>query len=197
MRAIRTTPPGFDPVSLADMKAHLRVAFDDDDAYITALSASAVALADVDEGRGFALAQQDWAFYFDAFPAAFRLPVWPAISVQAIEYLDEAGDWQAVNAANYRLAPGSYPSRVSLSAAGSWPASPGLTDGVRVTLRCGHASAGGSDPGANIPADMRHALKLIVGHWYRNREEATDRAMSEIPLGASAVLNKYAASRIA
>lgn len=39
-----------------------------------------------------------------------------------------------------------------------------------------------------VPDDVQAAIKLLVGHWYANREETTEGALSEIPMAAKALL---------
>jgi len=196
MRAIRSSAPAFDVLSLAEVKAHLRVDFDDEDSDIAATIAAATAMIDAADGVGFALAQQEWTYYGDAFPRAFVFTISPVISVAAVEALQENGTWAAVDSADYRLSPAGYPARVTLAKGAAWPASLGIPDCVRVRLVCGHQTAGGATPGSNIPQDLRQALKLIIGHWHKNREAAADRQMLEIPFGAQAVLDKYARARM-
>lgn len=39
-----------------------------------------------------------------------------------------------------------------------------------------------------VPDDIQAAIKLLVGHWYANREETTEGALSEIPMAAKHLL---------
>lgn len=195
MRAIRSSAPAFDVLSLAEVKAQLRVDFADEDDQIESMIGAAAALIDATDGVGFALAQQEWTYYFPAFVRVFLFPISPVISVAAIEAMQEDGTWIAVDSQVYRLLPAGYPASVALAKGAAWPASLGIPDCVRVRLVCGH-EAGGDDPAANIPKDIKQALKLIIGHWHKNREAAADRQMLEIPFGAQAVIDKYARARM-
>lgn len=40
-----------------------------------------------------------------------------------------------------------------------------------------------------IKETQRHAVRLLVGHWYANREAATPVALSEAPLAVQFLLN--------
>jgi hypothetical protein len=62
-----TTPPAIEPVSLSDMKLHLRVSFTNDDSLISALISTARDRAEQFTGRCFVPSQ--WTFALDKFPA--------------------------------------------------------------------------------------------------------------------------------
>lgn len=61
------TPPTAEPIDLATAKAHLRVDFSDDDAYITALITAAREYSETFMGRS--LMTQTWQLNQDSFPA--------------------------------------------------------------------------------------------------------------------------------
>ena len=45
---------------------------------------------------------------------------------------------------------------------------------------------------ANIPEEIRHALKLLVGHWHENRENVvTGHVVTQIPMTVEALLWPY------
>lgn len=49
-----------------------------------------------------------------------------------------------------------------------------------------------TDPdGLVIADDILLALMLLVGHWYENREEATDAAKASIPFGFTSLIEPY------
>lgn len=89
MTPIRVTPPAGPVVPLPDLKAHLRVVGDHDDAHIVALEAAAVAHLDGWRGAlGRCLLEQAWQV---SYPGAgvWRLP-FP--DVTAVTAVDAAGD---------------------------------------------------------------------------------------------------------
>lgn len=200
MRAIRTSPPAFEAVTLAEIKAHCSVDFADDDALLEGLLAGAIAYVDGTEGIGFHLARQEWQVYFSSyvygFGYALRLPLRPVISVDKIEYLDAANAWQEIALSNFEIAIAGYPAMIGRAAAGVLPAIPAGIDRVRVTLTTGHAAATSGPANDKIPADIRAGVKMLAAHWYRNREVSSDRAQFEVPLGCTAIFNKYAANLV-
>ena len=76
MSSILLTPPAVEPLSLAEAKAWLRVAHDDDDALIAALVASGRAHIEKETRR--ALIAQTWRIVRDAWPASGRIEAYPA-----------------------------------------------------------------------------------------------------------------------
>lgn len=177
----RTTAPTLDVVTLADMKAHLRRTDTSEDALIGQLIDAAVAHLDGPTGLlGWCLGAQTWVKVFDGFPAGpIRLPTGPLIEVTGIEYADGGAPYQTLAASAYDIDDVSNPGWIV--PVDSWPAAEG-TNAVRITFVAGHATA------ADINAAVPVAIKMIVGHWYRNREAVGD-AMSEIPLSASAIID--------
>lgn len=72
---IRVTPPSEDVVSLPDMKAHLRVDHDDEDAMIQSLTDAAVSWLDGWDGvLGRCIMRQTWQIDAADLVAGFRLP---------------------------------------------------------------------------------------------------------------------------
>ena len=48
-----------------------------------------------------------------------------------------------------------------------------------------------TDADGNVPAQISQAVRLLVGHWYRNREAETTVNMYKLPLGYESLLKKY------
>src|SRR5665213_2065079 len=84
MALLLTTPPTAEPLALADVKAHLRLAITDDDTYITALITSA--RRSVESRYALALMPQTWAQFADHWPkdGVFHIPLWPVQSVLSL-----------------------------------------------------------------------------------------------------------------
>ena len=75
MALLLTTPPNAEPIVLADVKAHLRLAITDDDAYITSLITAARRA--IESRYGLCLMPQSWALFTDHWPkgGTFEIPL--------------------------------------------------------------------------------------------------------------------------
>lgn len=45
--------------------------------------------------------------------------------------------------------------------------------------------------GGTVPSDLIHAIMLIAGHWYNQREAVGSQQMSEVPYTLQALLKPY------
>lgn len=167
-------PPSQRIVTLAEMKAHLRVDHDEDDELIDAYMLAAEQRLDGPTGiTGRAFRSQRLRATYHGFGQSICLPFPPLISVESLTYLDSNGDEQTfAEADQWRVigigAPGGG-SIVPLYGV-SWPSVQSTTDPdlVRVTFTAGYYSAvsPGDDP---LPATIKAAVKLMVSDWYEFR----------------------------
>lgn len=150
------------PVSVAEVKSGpLIVEHADRDAYIETLIRAAVARLDGPFGElGACLYEQSWRDDFDAFDTVLELSTSPAMSVTSVVYLDEAGDAQTVDAANYTLDP-RHDGRFVVRFKDDWspPTDTYEARAVRITYKAGH-------PAASIPNDIKTAIGLMVQALY-------------------------------
>lgn len=45
--------------------------------------------------------------------------------------------------------------------------------------------------GNMLPPDLEHAIRLLVGHWYNQREAVSSASMNEVPLGMYSLLAPF------
>lgn len=185
---IRTITPTEFPITLAQAKAHLRVTHDEDDDFIDGLIEAAVATIEGPSGAGIALLTQTWRQSF-ARPCAregVTLPLGPIQEITAVAYIDEDGDLQTMTSPDWSFEPDIAPGRLYPAYGQSWPAMRLQPGALRVTFTAGY----GGDA-ADVPADLRHALLLLVGHLYEHREATTEAKLADIPFGVESVLARY------
>lgn len=161
---ILITAPTAKPVSVAEAKAHLRVDVSDEDTYIGTLIDAASAHLDGWTGQlGQAICEQTWRDQWDDFSSVMRLNLYPVQSVSSVKYIDTNGDEQTIDAANYYLMKLDGTWFVVFKFNYTFPAL-SVMDRPAVTIEY----VAGYD---TVPAAICHAIKLIVGAWYENREE--------------------------
>lgn len=189
LKPVRTVAPAVMPVSLAEAKAHCRVDTADDDALLTGLIGAAVSHLDGYGGiLGRAIMAQTWAQDFDGFGTdGLRLPVGDLISVTSIAYHDTANQMQTLANSVYTAFSDERGPFVTLRPDQAWPLTYGRVDAVRVTWVAGFGAAAD-----DVPAAIRHAILMIVGHWYENRETSIVGApVAPLPLAVDALIAPY------
>lgn len=177
------TPPVTEPVSLAEAKTHCRVDHADEDALLSSLIQAARGLVEETTGRALITRTLEWRI--DRWATLLYLPYPPAISIVQISYTDAAGVTATLPPAAYSLRAGVIPAYVRLDTA-QRPAVNLARDGA-IAIRY----LAGYGPPENVPLALRHAILLLVGHWYVNREAVSNTSQSELPLAVSALLAPY------
>jgi uncharacterized phiE125 gp8 family phage protein len=171
-------------VSLAEVKKHVHSEdFTDDDAYLEALVATATAHIDGASGwLGRAIGESEWQLLLNCFPCGgIRIPLPPLLSVDEIEYVDVEGETQTV--ADFRqfgIESANGQGYVLPAYDGEWPDTrDDEPEAVRVTFTAGYSE---------VPKPIKHAILLLVGDWYENRENASEIKLNEMPRGVDALL---------
>lgn len=179
-----TTAPAAEPWTLDEAKEHLRVTHNEEDGYITRLIVAARRKVERDTGR--ALVTQGVTLYLDAFPAVIWLPRPPlqAITGNVLHYRNTAGDWAEFT--GYQVDAKSTPARVAPKRNYSWPSAYREMAAIKVVYTCGYGNA------AAVPTDLRHALLVLLAHWFEIREAVTyARGSTRVPLSYGALISDY------
>jgi hypothetical protein len=208
LRPVLVTPPSGAIVTLAEAKLHLRVDYTDDDALIQSLVDAAVAHLDGYSGRlGRPLLSQTWAQSFPNFSPGQRtwinqswMPGYPGslscpwrlrfadfISITDITYFDTTNSSQTLSSSIYTVLTDEIGPYINLVYGKSYPNVFPRDDAVTVTWVCGFGATA-----ANIPTDIKLAIKMMVAHWYENRGViVTEKRLEIIPMAVDALLTKY------
>jgi uncharacterized phiE125 gp8 family phage protein len=176
-----------EPVTLTQAKAHLRVEDTDDDTYITTLITIAREYCETVTKR--ALATQTLELILDDFPCSdyIKLPMSPVQSVTSVKYTDSDGSESTWSSANYVTNLDVVPAIITPAYAETYPSfTPLPTGAVRVRYVAGHKS-----DGVALPKAIYHAILLLIGHLYENREETTTVTLENIPMGIQSLLYNY------
>ncbi len=175
-------PPAGELLTIEDAASHLRIDLEDLEPTETAQLWSWIVAArrNIEQRLSVALVQQSWRLTLDAFPAGaapITLPRPPLLSVTAVEYLDTAGATQTLDSSAFVLDVESRPGRIGPLAGTVWPRSAGQIASVRVTYVAGLDI--NNDELAEMLADLRSVMLLMVGDFYRNRESQVGDTLND------------------
>jgi len=163
---IDTAPTEY-PVSLSEVKTHLRLETDDttEDTHLSALIDAAVLQAEDLTGRR--LVTQTWEAVFDSWEAVeCVLPFGNLQSITSVKYQDEDNETQTVSPDDYQVVGVNtdcgglvFPAESDFDYPSIWDVEP-----ISVKFVCGYGDA------EDVPEPIKHVIKLIVADLYAFRE---------------------------
>jgi hypothetical protein len=207
-----------EPLTLTDAKSFCRVDIADDDALITSLIASA--RRRVEKDTGLALKTQGWVAVFDRWPdqpagglsgpwwdgvrqaplasvlgaaGVIEIPKRPFQAVTQIQLRDAYGALTTVDPSIYFVEVSGMRGRVIRKLGAIWPVvvlAP--SSAIEIAFTAGFDAA----PYTGISDDLVHAMRVLVKHWYDNRELVLDGRTSPVPHGYQDIVSAWRASRL-
>jgi uncharacterized phiE125 gp8 family phage protein len=167
------TSATFEPISVADAGEYLRV---DDLVADTALLGSLITASRqaVEQFLNRYIAEQTVETAYNGFSAELVLSS-PVISVTSVKYLDSNGTEQTLATNQYLVDTYSEPAVITPAYNVTYPATYPVPNSVKVRYVVGFTSGGSPDTNP-LPKPIRHAMMLIIGDLYANREGQSDKA---------------------
>lgn len=190
-------PPAAEPLTLAEVKLHCAVDGNEFDTLLTSLITAARQYVEKIGGR--ALITQTWQLQLDCFPCnlcgRIELPGGPAQSIESVKYIDTDGDEQTMAEADYVLRPTGGNSLLCLGFDKAWP-DYRYQDGeypVKIAYVVGYPynseDSPAEPPTINVPESIKQAMKLLIAHWYQNRETVViGSTVERLPLAVESML---------
>lgn len=192
------TAPTIEPVTLDEVKAHIRESGDESDPLLQIYVQASREYAEA--ATGLALLTQTWEATFDRdWPGrwwdgnAYQriwLPKPPLQSVSSVQYIDpNDGSTKTLDPSQYQVVKLPLVSYIEPAyGVGSWPSVRDQPDTITVQFIAGYTAA------ALVPAKIRLAALMMAAHAYATREAVGPGGMSEVPLGVAALLSSDRAS---
>lgn len=192
MSLVLTSGPALEPVSLADAKAHLRLDTSDDDALLQSLITTS--RLHIEAALGLALITQSWSWSLDTWPSAKRiaLPLRPVQAVTQVRVWTGDGVSETLSPDAFILDGQGNPARLIPVGSGSLKEPGQAANGIEIAFSAGF----GSVP-ADVPATIRHALLLLIAHWYEHREPVEiGTSVNAVPVMVSELLQAHRRRRL-
>lgn len=182
---VETVAPDAEPVTLAEAKLHCRIDNDAEDTLLAEFITSAREYCETFTERSFA--QRTLVTRFSGFPLPGQpmfLPRCPLISVTSLKHYDASNDQQTISSGDYVVRTDTTPGSIEMADGEAWPDTFVRGDAVEATYVAGYGALV-----ASCPRRAKLAIRMLVGHWYENREAASVGVdVREIPMAVTAIL---------
>lgn len=205
---IETAPPGAEPLTLEEVKLHLRITHDHEDTLLTSLIMTARMICEAD--TGLALITRAYSLWLDSWPATARRDWWdgvregiasgardtvylprpPLVAVSGILVYAENGTSVAFEAENYHTDTIRKPGRIVLRHGTSAPTAGRSINGIEIRYTAGF----GTTP-QSIPSALRQGMLQMIAHLYHQRGDAPETALHTS--GAATLFQPYRLVRLA
>lgn len=197
------------PVTLAELKRHLRITGSDEDEYLSDLLEETT--KEVEDLTGLAFLTQSWKLTLDQWPSEaedwwdgvregprsmlygeashdvlVELPRYPLSSVTSVTVYDTDGTSTAITVNDiFDVDIESFRGRLVLKYGQTWPVALRPTNAIEIVYAAGYGAA------ADVPAPLKRAIKSMASYMYEHRGDcSTEDAYSKS--GAMSILRRYA-----
>ena len=204
--------PSIEPVTLSELKAHLRIDDTSEDAYLTALITEA--RAEIEQASGLSLIRQKWRLTIDQWPGArqqwwdgvrdghinmlygapadLHLPRYPLIEIDSVTVFDEDSTSAVVNVgATFDVDTNQRPGRLALKSGATWPIALRPTNAIQIDYYAGYGALA-----ADVPAPLKRAIRSLAAYLYSHRGDGCDPVEAMAMSGAASAVNRYRTVRI-
>lgn len=194
------TGPTGEPVTLTEVKAQLRLDVAEDDGFLAGCVLAAREWVEGQTKR--VLMRSTWDYSIDeGWPfrrGMYRidLPVNPVISVDSISYVDDTGATQTLSSSLYTAVCREDGSYVTVAYNKSLPTIRNVPDAITVRFTAGYVDDSVSPQVNAVPWPLHRAICMLAGHFYENREAASQKVLAEVPFAVEALISPYRDCRV-
>jgi uncharacterized phiE125 gp8 family phage protein len=182
-------PPAAEPLTLAEVKSHLRLDGSAEDALLTSLITAARQY--LEAGTGLALITRTLRVYLDGWPAdgLIQLAIAPLQTLESVTVYDAAGNPQTVPLDGHVLDAAAMPARLFLA---SQPMSARPLNGIEIDV-----TAGFGNTGADVPDTLKRAMLMHVALMYELRGAIAEGMQpAAVPAGYDRLISPYRPARL-
>ena len=183
------TPPAAEPLTLADVKAHLRIDGSEEDALLASLVTTA--REHLERETGLCLIVQAWRLHLDRWPkdGVIRIAKSPVQAIQNITVYEADGTAVDVPLQDHLLDGAGRPVRLWLRS----PPEPGRSvNGIEIDF-----SAGFGEAGMDVPDTLKRAMSIHVAHMFAFRGVVSpDQQPAGIPDGYERLIAPFRMRRL-
>lgn len=177
-----------EPITIPELKAHLRLDTDALDTLLRIYLAAAREMVELFTRRQLLTAQYELSLdYFPWHPwralpsyqydIAWReridVPRPPLQAVDALRYLDGANLWQVVDPSLYVVDTASEPGRIQPIPSSTWPLTTRTLNAVVVEFTAGYSSA------SDVPGSLKAAILLMAADLFEHAEAQVEAKLEE------------------
>lgn len=204
-----TTAPATEPVTIAELKTHLRISGSSEDEYLSTLISEA--RQEIEDATGLALIKQVWQLTLDRWPhqrerwwdgvreghpdilygpnsahGTVALPRYPLQSVDTVTVYDESGNSTAVTiASTFDVDTQRFPGRLTLQIGATWPIALRSSNAIEIVYTAGYGEVA-----SDVPTPLKRAVRLMASYMYEHRGDC-DSADAFVKSGALGITNRY------
>lgn len=180
----QTVAPTAEPITASDVKDAMRVTLTDEDSLIADwVVAARMAFEFASETQ---VMSATWKVKLRKWHHWFPVPRPPLVSVTSITYYDDNDTQQTVSSSDYLVDTDKYPGEILFKQSFTKPKlSVDRLSPIEVVYTSGYSS---SD---NVPQDIKTAIALLAGTYFKYRESGTLNTINELPEGFLAIAARY------
>lgn len=180
-------PPAAEPLTLAEVKAHLRLDGDDEDALLIGLIRTA--REHLERMSGLALVSQSWRLYLDGWPEGpIQIGRAPVQTVESVTIYDAAGAPVSVSLDGHVLDGQALPARLVLAES---PVTARALNGIEIDFTAGFGTA------VDVPDGLKRAMLTHIAQMFICRGAvAPENQPAVIPDGYERLVAPYLPRRL-
>lgn len=155
----------------------------DEDTSLSAMITTARQICELWHGRAYI--DRTYELTLDEWPCnCIELPYPPLDSVSSIAYTDTAGTVTTWTATEYQVDATGFVGRIVPAYGYTWPTLTLRTlAGIKITYKAGYGPLA-----SDVPERIKHAIKLVLGDLWENREDSDTIDRYTVPWGVKALL---------